>query len=192
MGRAILAAAAYLIALALFSQGPLGLVRVIGPRLHRALDLVLVVGLAISPVFVRGDLDVSGVIVVETLAIVGLRLTLRTQYVPAPAALAPAPAAAAKPPAARPAAEAGVADETESADPAPAPARSTAEAGNDEDEAQPEPAEPKKTVPSTAWTLGVLAARAQRRRGAGTDGAVGDHARRLGAAIGRANRRRRD
>ena len=191
MGRAILAAAAYLMALALFSQGPLGLVRVLGPRLHRALDLVLVVGLAISPVFARGDLDVSGVIVVEALAIVGLRLALRTQYVPA-AALVPATAAAAEPPTARPAAEAGVGDEIGSEESAPAPARSTAEAGEDEDEAQLEPAKPKKPVPSTAWTLGVLAARAQRRRGAGTDGAVGDQARRLGAAIGRANRRRRD
>jgi hypothetical protein len=192
MGKALFAAAAYLMAMALFSQGPLGLVRVIGPRLHRALDLVLVVGLAVSPVFVRGDLDVSGVIVVEALAIVGLRLACRTQYRPAPAALAPPMAAAAEPPVARPAAEQGVGDEIAAEEPAPASSSSTARAEDADDEAPPELADPNKNVPSTAWTLGVLAARAQRRRGAGTDNALGDQARRLGAAIGRTNRRRRD
>ncbi|HWC39352.1 MAG TPA: hypothetical protein VG476_12520, partial [Acidimicrobiales bacterium] len=157
--------------------GPLGAIRVLGPRLHQALDLVLVVGLVLSPIVARSNLDVAGVIVAEALAVVLLRLAFRTRYVPAPVPETPAVA-----PATAVGGSGAAAEHAENApaetghEPAPEPA------------AQPEGARP---VPSTAWTLGVLAARA-RRRGAGPDRLLCDGARRLGSAVARTNRRRGD
>jgi hypothetical protein len=182
MGKVLLAAAAYLVAAAVLSRGPLGLVHIVGPRLHQALDLVLVVGLAVSPVIARDNLDVAGVIVAEALAIVLLRLAFRTRYVPAAATVRTVNAAAA--PAGEVAREPGrytVSEEGAGAGP-PAGAANTPAA---------KPAATSRPVPTTAWTLGVLAARA-RRRGAGPDRALGEGARRLGTALGRANRRRTD
>ena len=195
MGKVLLAAAAYLVALAMLSRGPLGLVHMLGPRRHQALDLVLVVGLAASPVIVLlvrpgSDLDTAGIIVAEALAIVLLRLAFRTCYVRTPV---PAPAGSGYAPPVEveltALATAGGGD-----GPADRGASGAAEGG---DEAPPEEAEPqtaheeKRPVPSTAWTLGVLAARA-RRRGTGSDRILGAGARRLGTALGRANRRRSD
>lgn len=202
MGKVLLAAAAYLVVVALVSRGPLGLVRILGPRLHQTLDLVLIVGLVISPVFARSDIDVAGVILAEALAIVLLRLALRTRYVPAPAAIA-AVAARSRALATDPSRSAP-AEETRDRAPAasddggggapPATAKpQTATAGGG-DGASPRAGKPQTTqrpVPSTAWTLGVLAARA-RRRGTGSDRMLGEGARRLGTALGRANRRRSD
>jgi hypothetical protein len=216
MGKVLLAAAAYLVAAAVLSRGPLGLVHIVGPRLHQALDLVLVAGLALSPVIARNDLDVAGVIVAEALAIVLLRLALRTRYVPSAApvgtmrALAHAAGAAAREPgrstvsegdvsAGTPAATAeppGAAAEGGTAEPPAttagggvgAPAASE-EGGDGAPPGAAKPPATRRPVPTTAWTLGVLAARA-RRRGAGPDRALGDGARKLGAALGRANRRR--
>jgi hypothetical protein len=170
MGKVLLAASAYLVAVALLSRGPLGLVRIVGPRLHQALDLVLVVGLAISPVYARSDLDWAGVIVAEALAVVLLRLAIRTRYVPAAAAGGP------------------VASTSQAGAPAAKPGRSAGGGDGAPPGAAKPPATPRP-VPTTAWTLGVLAARA-RRRGSGPDRALGDGARRLGTALGRANRRR--
>jgi hypothetical protein len=184
MGKVLLAAAAYLVVLAMLSRGPLGAIRILGPRLHRALDLVLVVGLAVSPIIVRSNIDVAGVIVAEALAIVVLRLAFRTHYLPAPvpariagATSRPAAPMEADPPRAR------VAE----ADGSPPPATPGGGDGAPPGAAKP-PARPRP-VPSTAWTLGVLAARA-RRRGNGADRALGAGARRLGTALGRSNRRR--
>jgi hypothetical protein len=200
MGKVLLAAAAYLVAAAVLSRGPLGLAHIVGPRLHQALDLVLVVGLAVSPVIARDNLDVAGVIVAEALAIVLLRLAFRTRYVPAAATVRTVNAAAAQ--AAEVAGEPGrstVSEEAAGAGPparaanAPA-ARPSPEPAEGADGAPPPAAKPPATsrpVPTTAWTLGVLAARA-RRRGAGPDRALGEGARRLGTALGRANRRRTD
>lgn len=171
MGMALVAAGAYLLVVALFSKGTLGLVRVIGPRLHQALDLLLVVGLVLSPVFARRNLDFVGVIIAEAAAIVLLRLATRTRYVAAPAGAAPARSA--PPP-------------TRAAEPQPTTP------GGGGVRAASRPAKPKKDrrdVPTTAWTLGVLTARA-RRRGVGPERALGNGARRLGAAFGRANRGR--
>jgi hypothetical protein len=184
MGKVLLAAAAYLVVVAILSRGPLGLVRLLGPRLHQALDLVLVVGLAVSPIFARSDLDVAGVIIAEALAIVLLRLAFRTRYVPAPGAIG-AVAARARAVAMDPGRPA-LAEEIQD--------RAPAASDEGEGEALPPTAKPQTTdrrVPTTAWTLGVLAARA-RRRAAGPDRALGEGARRLGTALGRANRRRTD
>ncbi|HEY3702928.1 MAG TPA: hypothetical protein VGL32_11780 [Acidimicrobiales bacterium] len=200
MGKVLLAAAAYLVAMALLSRGPLGLVHIVGPRLHQALDLVLVVGLAVSPVIARDDLDVAGVIVAEALAIVLLRLAFRTRYLPAAATLRRVNAAAAQ--AGEVAGEPGrpsVSEEGGGAEPragaanAPAarPSPEQAEGGDAAPLPAAEPPATQRPVPTTAWTLGVLAARA-RRRGAGPDRALGEGARRIGAALGRANRRRTD
>ena len=176
MGKVILAAAAYLVAVAVLSRGPLGAIRVLGPRLHQALDLVLVGALVASPLIVvlilgRSDLDTAGIIVAEALAVVLLRMAFRTRYVPAPVPAVAAAGTKAAPVEAEP--------------PPPAPASAVSE--DPPREAKPQRA--PRPVPSTAWTLGVLAARA-RRRGAGSDRALGGGARRLGTALGRANRRR--
>jgi hypothetical protein len=180
MGKVLLATAAYLVALAILSRGPLGAIRILGPRLHQVLDIVLVAALVVSPVIAaravsHADLDTAGIIVVEALAIVLLRMATRTYYVPVPtpvpAGMGGAPPRAAEPPT------------------GPTPTTAGGGAG-----APPETAKRPSTerpVPSTAWTLGVLSARA-RRRGTGSDRALGEGARRLGTALGRANRRRSD
>jgi hypothetical protein len=188
MGKVLLATAAYLVALAMLSRGPLGAIRILGPRLHRVLDLVLVAGLVASPIIVaravsHADLDTTGIIIVEALAIVLLRMATRTHYVPVPRpAVAGGPAGVAKPPAV-----------VSAAPPVTAKPETTTAGGGDA--GPPGAAEPQteqttqRPVPSTSWTLGVLAARA-RRRGTGSDRVLGDGARRLGTALGRANRRR--
>jgi hypothetical protein len=189
MGKVLLAAAAYLVGVALLSRGPLGLVHIVGPRLHQALDLVLVIGLVVSPIFARSDIDVAGVILAEALAIVLLRLALRTRYVPAPAAIE---AVAARSRAlATDAGRSARADESRDRAPAARPSREPAEGGGGAPPGAAKPQTTKRPVPSTAWTLGVLAARA-RRRGTGSDRILGEGARRLGTALGRANRRRSD
>jgi hypothetical protein len=234
MGKVLLAASAYLVAVALLSRGPLGLARIIGPRLHRALDLALVVGLVVSPVIARSDLDVAGVIVAEALAIVLLRLAVRTRYVPAAAPVgkvrAPAragavarepgrstvseagggvatpaepveppdePPGAAEPPATTTGGEDGApADWEEGGDGVPPgaakPPANTAGGGDGPPPAATKPPATPRPVPTTAWTLGVLAARARRRAGGGSDRALGKGARSLGTALGRANRKRTD
>jgi hypothetical protein len=202
MGKVLLAASAYLVAVALLSRGPLGLARVIGPRLHQALDLVLVVGLVVSPVIARNDLDVAGVIVAEALAIVLLRLAIRTRYVPAAAPVRTVRAAARAGAVAREPGRAVVSSEEGGGAGAPAepiePTEPTQPTQSVEPTEAAEPPEPVKTpaeqrpVPTTAWTLGVLAARARRRAPGGSDRALGKGARSLGTALGRANRKRTD
>ena len=219
MGKVLLAAAAYLVAVAMLSRGPLGAIRIVGPRLHQVLDLVLVAALVVSPIIVtrvvsHADLDTAGIIIIEALAIVLLRMATRTHYVPLPR-----PVVAAKPPPAvrrddgddtpptpaKPAATAaggGDGAPSEAATPHTEPQTATAGGGAGDpatseeggDGAPPGTAKPQtepRRVPSTSWTLGVLAARA-RRRGTGSEGVLGDGARRLGTALGRANRRRGD
>jgi hypothetical protein len=196
MGKVLLAASAYLVAVAVLSRGPLGLARVIGPRLHQALDLVLVVGLVVSPVVARNDLDVAGVIVAEALAIVLLRLAIRTRYLPAAAPVRTVRAAARAGAVAREPGRAVVSSEEGGGAGAPAEPIEPAQAVEPTEVA--EPPEPVKTpakqrpVPTTAWTLGVLAARARRRAPGGSDRALGKGARTLGTALGRANRKRTD
>jgi hypothetical protein len=209
MGKVLLAAAAYLVALAMFSRGPLGAVRILGPRLHQVFDLVLVAGLVVSPLVVQravagADLDTAGIVIVEALAIVLLRMSTRTHYVPArPPALAaassgerpplPAPADTGAAPAPSESPPPSRVDSGDAVAPAAAeqqPTTSGGGAGAPHGAAEPPTEQTERPVPTTAWTLGVLAARA-RRRSSGSD-RVGDGARRLGAALGRANRRRSD
>jgi hypothetical protein len=183
MGQVLLAAAAYLLVLAMLSRGPLGLVRILGPRVHQAFDLALVAGLAVSPIIVRGDLDIAGVIVAEALAIVLLRVALRTHYAPALASstsdAGADPDAVAHPSVQEPAAPS----------PPSAPSTGPEEGNDDTEQAEATPPAARRPAPTTAWTAGVLAARA-RRRGTGPDRTLGEGARRLGTALGRANRRR--
>ncbi|HWC39735.1 MAG TPA: hypothetical protein VG476_14450, partial [Acidimicrobiales bacterium] len=89
MAKVLLAAAAYLVAVAVLSRGPLGALRILGPRAHQVLDFVLVAGLVVSPIIVgrvvsHADLDTAGIIIVEALAVVLLRMATRTYYVPVP------------------------------------------------------------------------------------------------------------
>jgi hypothetical protein len=89
MGKVLLAAAAYLVVVAMLSRGPLGAIRILGPRVHQVLDLVLVAGLVVSPIIVaravsHADLDTAGIIIVEALAVVLLRMATRTHYVRVP------------------------------------------------------------------------------------------------------------
>jgi hypothetical protein len=189
MGKVLLAAAAYLVVVAMLSRGPLGAIRILGPRLHQVLDLVLVAGLVVSPIIVaravsHADLDTAGIIIVEALAVVLLRMATRTHYVRVPVPVPGGGIGTAKPQTEPPPTTAAGATGAPAARPSPEPVESG-------DGASPGAAKPPTTqpqVPSTAWTLGVLAARV-RRRGTGSDRALGDGARRLGTALGRANRR---
>ena len=80
-GRAAVAlalGAGGLAGLAALSDGPLGGIRLLPRRVHRALDVVVVAAVAVSPLVVRHS--VAWVITTELLALVLLRLLLTTSY----------------------------------------------------------------------------------------------------------------
>ncbi len=79
---ALFAAGTAVFLLAVCSNGPLGAVRFLHPSLHRALDIVVASGLALSPLIARGHLDLAAVIVAECVAVVLARLLLSTRYEP--------------------------------------------------------------------------------------------------------------
>lgn len=157
-------AGAAIIALAALSQGALGLLGAVGPRTHRVLDPALALALAASPVLYRDHLDAAAVIVSEACAVLMLRMATLTRYTRAAGAsqAGRSPASQAAPGPGGPAGFPGDPD-----DPPRAPRG---------DQAAPA----ARQTPSTAWTLGVLAARARSRPRSLEGGA-----RRVGRAVGR-------
>ena len=80
-GRAAVAlatGAGGLAGLAALSDGPLGGIRLLPRRAHRALDVVVVAAVAVSPLVVRHS--VAWVVTTELMALVLLRLLLTTSY----------------------------------------------------------------------------------------------------------------
>jgi hypothetical protein len=76
----LLAAGGLLGVLALTARGPLGLVRVCGPRLHAVFDVAAGVLLALSPLFRALRPGVLGIAALELVALVWLRMTMVTRY----------------------------------------------------------------------------------------------------------------
>lgn len=66
--------------LALTARGPLGIVRVCGPRLHRALDVCAGVLLALAPLVAPLRPGVAGIVAVELAAVSWLRVAMLTRY----------------------------------------------------------------------------------------------------------------
>lgn len=82
MRIALLAAAGAMVAIAVLTDGPVGALRVLGPRAHQCADVGLMVGLAVSPLAVSGHLDTLAIIVAEAAAVILLRMATLTRYRP--------------------------------------------------------------------------------------------------------------
>lgn len=76
----LLAAAGCFALLAATARGPLGLVRVCGPRLHAMLDIVVALAVAAAPIFPALRPDITGIVVVEVAAVAWVRLATLTRY----------------------------------------------------------------------------------------------------------------
>ncbi|HTW98146.1 MAG TPA: hypothetical protein VMD59_05175 [Acidimicrobiales bacterium] len=83
-----------LILLSAFTKGPLGAVRVLSRRLHHALDLLVVVGLVLSPLVSLRHPSVAAIVIAEVVAVVLLRIERGTDYAGAPGRVAGSPALA--------------------------------------------------------------------------------------------------
>lgn len=66
--------------LAVTARGPLGLVRICGPRLHAVLDVAAAVLLAGAPLVRPLRPGVLGIVVIELVAVAWLRVTMLTRY----------------------------------------------------------------------------------------------------------------
>jgi hypothetical protein len=66
--------------LAITAHGPLGLVRVCGPRLHAVLDIVAGVAFVLCPLVRPWRPDVIGIVAVELVAVAWLRMAMMTRY----------------------------------------------------------------------------------------------------------------
>src|SRR5271166_5415137 len=85
-------------ALAIITKGPLAAVRLLPKRVHLYLDLVLALGLALSPALYLHNLQVVPIILTEAVAVVLVRMSITTEIVPRPAperGVAPSAAASA-------------------------------------------------------------------------------------------------
>ena len=81
----LLAAAGAFALLAITARGPLGIIRLCGPRLHGALDIAVAVALAAAPILPALRPDATGILVVEVAALAWIRLATLTPYTrPAP------------------------------------------------------------------------------------------------------------
>jgi hypothetical protein len=76
----LLAAAGAFALLAITARGPLGIVRLCGPRLHGALDIAVAVALAAAPILPALRPDTTGILVVEVAALAWIRLATLTRY----------------------------------------------------------------------------------------------------------------
>src|SRR5271166_360837 len=72
-------------ALAIITKGPLAAVRLLPKRVHLYLDLVLALGLALSPALYLHNLQVVPIILTEAVAVVLVRMSITTEIVPRPA-----------------------------------------------------------------------------------------------------------
>jgi hypothetical protein len=90
-GLLLVAAGAFAL-LALTARGPLGVARLIGPRLHATLDVAVAVAMAAAPVLPAFRPDINGILVVEVAAVAWVRLATLTRYTRAPAGAGTRPA----------------------------------------------------------------------------------------------------
>ena len=81
---ALLAGAGAIALLAFLTRGPLGLIRLLPPRLHQIGDVVVLAGLAIEPVVVASGRSLTSILVAEVGAIAVARLAWSTRYTPSP------------------------------------------------------------------------------------------------------------
>jgi hypothetical protein len=79
------------------TKGPAGLVRILGRRVHAVLDVLLAVGMGISPLLVYHHLDWVAVGFTEAVVLVQLRLATWTAYDGSAARVGPAAVAAPAP-----------------------------------------------------------------------------------------------
>jgi len=80
----LLGAAVAFALLALTARAPLGAARLVGPRLHAVLDVVVAVALSAAPIIPALRPDITGIIVVEVAAVAWVRLATLTRYRKAP------------------------------------------------------------------------------------------------------------
>jgi hypothetical protein len=188
----LLCAGGAVVLLAALSEGSLGALRVLTPRAHRLLDPLLYVALVLSPTAYWRDLSLAPVLVSVASAVLLWRLHVSTRYQPAKTWQAagaegpdgggtggePGPAPPPREMQAGQMQAGGAATGGAATGGAATGEAATGEAATGEAASGREPAaEP----PSTAWTLGVLAARLRRQHPQTLE--VG--ARRLGGTIGR-------
>jgi hypothetical protein len=84
----LLAAAGAFALLAITARGPLGIVRLCGPRLHGVLDIAVALAVAAAPILPAFRPDPTGILVVEVAALAWVRLATLTRYTrPAPGSL---------------------------------------------------------------------------------------------------------
>jgi hypothetical protein len=81
------------VALALLSQGRLGIVGLLPPRVHAALDVIVALAAALAPIFPSLRPDLTGILCVELAALAWLRVATLTRYRPGPSALSASSAA---------------------------------------------------------------------------------------------------
>ncbi len=80
METALLAGAGAMVAVGLLTDGPIGALRLLGPRAHQVADVGLAVGLAASPLAVPGHLDPLAIVTAEAVAGLYLRMATLTRY----------------------------------------------------------------------------------------------------------------
>jgi len=83
-GLLLVAAGAFAL-LALTARGPLGVARLVGPKLHATLDVAVAVTVAAAPLLPAFRPDITGTLVVEVAALAWVRLATLTRYTRAPA-----------------------------------------------------------------------------------------------------------
>jgi hypothetical protein len=81
-GGLLVVAAAVFAALAVTARGPLGILRLCGPRLHVTLTIACSVVLALAPVIPVFRPDIQGIIVLEFVAVGVIRLATFTRLTP--------------------------------------------------------------------------------------------------------------
>lgn len=189
MEAALLGGAGAVALLSAVTKGPLGALRVLPRGLHRALDVVIGAGLALSPLTSLAHVDVLGTLIAEGAAVLMLRLAFITRYRPS------------RPPAARRAAGpvAGTAGTAGATAAGTAGATAAVPGGPAGDPHSSSPLMPGPTggrpgaLTGPALAMGRLTGRARRQAaGAGSslDRALGAGARQLGGELGRRAARR--
>ena len=78
-GLLFVAAAAFVI-LAATARGPLGILRLVGPSIHKALDVTVPVLIGLAPIWPAMRPDLGDTILLELLVLVWLRVTTLTSY----------------------------------------------------------------------------------------------------------------
>ncbi len=176
----LLGGAAAFALLALTARGPLGVVRLCGRRLHAAADIVVALALAAAPVLPSLRPSALGIVAIEVVALLWLRVVTLTRYATAPPSDEDVPARH---------------DRRGAGRGAPTRARTDGRAAND-DAAKVKAAAKGPMTPSAgdtsrasdmARTLGLFAGRAARRMPQDS-GELADQAREAGRRAARVHR----